>query len=220
MTSVAFEAAFEFPDYFGRNWDAVADCLGDLGWLQARGFVLIIDDVGSCGVSQAFGRLLQIWLSAAQEWSAEGTPFHLVGLLAVPAIDVSARLGSPRETVPPPFRHQIRSWSRAPALVEEITNLASESPYLWRTEPGIRGPSGRRRRPHVRTMAEAAVQRDDSELAPFLELLDEAYENGGGEVQELISVSFLEHLPRLGEPGSELRARLGPAMTAQMSVID
>ena len=73
--------AFEFPDYFGRNWDAVADCLGDLEWLEAEGFVLIIDDVGGCGLSEPYARLMQIWLSAAQEWSAEGKPFHLVGLL-------------------------------------------------------------------------------------------------------------------------------------------
>ncbi|MEU8433669.1 barstar family protein [Streptomyces sp. NPDC029216] len=25
--------AFALPDWFGRNWDALADCLGDLSWL-------------------------------------------------------------------------------------------------------------------------------------------------------------------------------------------
>ena len=32
-----------FPDYFGRNWDAVYDCLTDLTWLPATGYVLILD---------------------------------------------------------------------------------------------------------------------------------------------------------------------------------
>jgi hypothetical protein len=77
----ALASAFEFPDYFGRNWDAVADCLGDLEWLDAEGFVLIIDPADAHGLAVPFARLLQIWQSAAQEWSAEGKPFHLVALL-------------------------------------------------------------------------------------------------------------------------------------------
>jgi len=77
----ALAEAFRFPDYFGRNWDAVADCLGDLEWLDAEGFLLIVDDAGRSGLAEPFGRLVQIWLSSAQEWSAEGKPFHLVALL-------------------------------------------------------------------------------------------------------------------------------------------
>ena len=32
-----------FPDYFGRNWDAVYDCLTDLNWLPAAGYVVVLD---------------------------------------------------------------------------------------------------------------------------------------------------------------------------------
>jgi hypothetical protein len=32
-----------FPDYFGRNWDAVYDCLTDLSWLPAGGYVVVVD---------------------------------------------------------------------------------------------------------------------------------------------------------------------------------
>ena len=35
--------ALHFPDYFGRNWDAVYDCLTDLNWLPAAGYVLVVD---------------------------------------------------------------------------------------------------------------------------------------------------------------------------------
>jgi RNAse (barnase) inhibitor barstar len=35
--------AMHFPDYFGRNWDAVYDCLTDLNWLPAAGYVLVLD---------------------------------------------------------------------------------------------------------------------------------------------------------------------------------
>jgi hypothetical protein len=77
----ALASAFAFPDYFGGNWDALVDCLGDLEWLDAAGYVLVVEDVGTGGLSEPLARLLQIWPSVAQEWSAEGKPFHLVGLL-------------------------------------------------------------------------------------------------------------------------------------------
>jgi hypothetical protein len=35
--------ALRFPEYFGHNWDAVYDCLTDLNWLPAAGFVLVVD---------------------------------------------------------------------------------------------------------------------------------------------------------------------------------
>jgi hypothetical protein len=33
----AIAAAMEFPDYFGRNWDALNDCLGDMMWATRGG---------------------------------------------------------------------------------------------------------------------------------------------------------------------------------------
>jgi RNAse (barnase) inhibitor barstar len=32
--------AFAFPDWVGRNWDALADALGDLSWLPADGYLV------------------------------------------------------------------------------------------------------------------------------------------------------------------------------------
>lgn len=38
----------EFPDWFGRNWDALADCLTDLSWWReagkSRGYLVIAQD--------------------------------------------------------------------------------------------------------------------------------------------------------------------------------
>lgn len=49
-----------------------------------------------------------------------------------------------------------------------------------------------------------------------LEFLEDAYATQGDEVEELIAVSFLEHLPRAGEPGSELRTMVGPRLAEQL----
>lgn len=37
-------AALQFPSYFGYNWAAFDECLGDLMWLPATGYVLLITD--------------------------------------------------------------------------------------------------------------------------------------------------------------------------------
>ncbi|MBI4352230.1 MAG: barstar family protein [Elusimicrobia bacterium] len=44
----ALAAAFGFPAYFGRNWDALLDCLRSLpGEIPARGYVLAVRNSGS-----------------------------------------------------------------------------------------------------------------------------------------------------------------------------
>jgi len=37
-----FEKKLEFPEYFGRNWDALKDCLCDFSWTDSNGFVFVI----------------------------------------------------------------------------------------------------------------------------------------------------------------------------------
>jgi RNAse (barnase) inhibitor barstar len=36
-----FARALRFPDWVGRNWDALADALGDLSWLPAGPHVVV-----------------------------------------------------------------------------------------------------------------------------------------------------------------------------------
>jgi hypothetical protein len=67
--------------------------------------------------------------------------------------------------------------------------------------------------------AERAFANRDSQLSTFLDFLEDAYRNGGAEVEELISVSFLEHLPRPGESGSQLRDLIGPTLQRQLAEI-
>jgi hypothetical protein len=39
-----FAAAWQFPPYFGENWDALDECLADLEWLRAEAYVLLVAD--------------------------------------------------------------------------------------------------------------------------------------------------------------------------------
>jgi RNAse (barnase) inhibitor barstar len=70
----------KFPAYFGMNWDALDECLRDLSWLPAKGYVLFLRDArrfwreASC----VAGKFVEAWLFAAEEWSHDGVPFHLV----------------------------------------------------------------------------------------------------------------------------------------------
>lgn len=37
-------AAFQFPYYFGENWAAYEECLMDLDWIDAHGYVMVLFD--------------------------------------------------------------------------------------------------------------------------------------------------------------------------------
>lgn len=68
-------AALGFPDWFGRNWDALEDCLSDLSWRGADGHVLVIEQAAP---GDDFGVLADILGSVAQTWAQRGTPFFAV----------------------------------------------------------------------------------------------------------------------------------------------
>ena len=76
----AIAEAFKFPEHFGKNWDALNDSLRDLQWLSAKGYVLMIRDAESLWrhSPKLAGTLVEIWLSCAESWLAEKTPFHLL----------------------------------------------------------------------------------------------------------------------------------------------
>jgi hypothetical protein len=71
----AFALGLAFPDWVGRNWDALDDALGDLSWWPAeRGRLLLVR--GSDGV---FGSgegpvLLDVLRNAGRTWADGQTP--------------------------------------------------------------------------------------------------------------------------------------------------
>ena len=73
----ALAAALKSPDTFGHNWDALADSLGDLGWLPAPGYMLLLDNIA--GLREAAPRdyhtLLDILDEATRSHAGAGVPF-------------------------------------------------------------------------------------------------------------------------------------------------
>jgi RNAse (barnase) inhibitor barstar len=72
-----FATILHFPAYFGRNWDALADCLSDLAWLDGAGWVLILVhcDVFAGNHEETFNRALEVLNAAAASWRERKKPF-------------------------------------------------------------------------------------------------------------------------------------------------
>src|SRR5262245_60925240 len=70
-----FAHALEFPAYFGRNWDALEECLVDLDWLPAEGYLLVITDADQLlgGPGEDYGTFLEVMETVAAEWAAART---------------------------------------------------------------------------------------------------------------------------------------------------
>lgn len=73
----AIGKALRFPEWFGHNWDALADCLLDMGWLPAPGYVIILDHCdGIHGrAEEDFVKLMRVFQDAAETWREDGVPF-------------------------------------------------------------------------------------------------------------------------------------------------
>ncbi|MDG6347341.1 barstar family protein [Luteimonas sp. 8-5] len=70
-------AALKFPSWFGRNWDALADCLADMSWWPAAGYLVLIEhpDAWREAEPESFDTLLEIIEEASQAWAEAQKPF-------------------------------------------------------------------------------------------------------------------------------------------------
>ena len=68
----SFSDALLFPDYFGWNWDALSDCLRDLHWLPADGYLIVVENATRVLPGDAKDRhaLFSILIRAARHWSS------------------------------------------------------------------------------------------------------------------------------------------------------
>jgi len=64
----AVAAAGEFPEWFGHNWDALADSLSDLSWAPAAGYVWLLEHHDAYAASAEWPLVRDLFEAAAQRW--------------------------------------------------------------------------------------------------------------------------------------------------------
>jgi RNAse (barnase) inhibitor barstar len=73
----AIARAMGFPEWFGHNFDALADCLGDLSWRPAEGYLILLEHCDGIhgSAEEDFVTGLQVFEQAAAEWREQGIAF-------------------------------------------------------------------------------------------------------------------------------------------------
>lgn len=56
-----------FPSYFGRNWDALSDCLRDLSWIERRRVVIVHEDLPLLE-AKTLTTYLQVLSECVRDW--------------------------------------------------------------------------------------------------------------------------------------------------------
>ena len=78
----AFATVLEFPDWVGRNWDALDDALRDLSWWPAGqlGRAIIVTGAGRLHhhLDQEWPTLCDVLGNAAERWAPTPTPLGVL----------------------------------------------------------------------------------------------------------------------------------------------
>ncbi|HEX5802171.1 MAG TPA: barstar family protein [Azospira sp.] len=82
------------PDWYGANYDALADCLTDLSWNAAPGYVLLVTGADALHARDeaAFATLNEVLASVIGNWQEARVPFWVFydmrpnGLAALPTL--------------------------------------------------------------------------------------------------------------------------------------
>lgn len=72
--------AMAFPAYFGQNWDAFYDCVTDLGWRPAPGYLVRVVNAATLARrdAPALATALELLDAAAAFWREQEVPFLVV----------------------------------------------------------------------------------------------------------------------------------------------
>jgi RNAse (barnase) inhibitor barstar len=69
---------FQFPDYFGQNWDAVADCLTDLSWEEGDRILIVYSNYQDLLEGGNREVAMAVWSDAIEFWLRQGVMVAVV----------------------------------------------------------------------------------------------------------------------------------------------
>jgi RNAse (barnase) inhibitor barstar len=76
----ACATGLKLPAHFGKNWDALSDCLIDEEWATAPGYVIVMrgarEAAKACG--DDFATMQEVFSDAADTWKEDGKPFMVL----------------------------------------------------------------------------------------------------------------------------------------------
>lgn len=70
----------EFPGYFGHNWDAFEECVNDLSWAPASGYILLFQAPERMikNARPEWDIAVEILATAVNNWIEQGVPFYVL----------------------------------------------------------------------------------------------------------------------------------------------
>ncbi len=80
--------ALHFPEWYGQNWDALADCLTDMSWNEADGYVVLLQraEVFANADKPGFATFLEILRDTVAFWRDQGQAFWVLFIGEFPAL--------------------------------------------------------------------------------------------------------------------------------------
>ncbi len=79
----AMQRDLQFPEGFGRNLDALYDCLSDFSWRPAPGYVIVLAGIEVLrGTPTSLAALNEVLACAVDAWNERDIPFRIFYLQA------------------------------------------------------------------------------------------------------------------------------------------
>ncbi len=75
-----FATEFQFPEYFGHNWDALKDCLTELDGHEVDRYIITIDKLDRfiANDSSQWTNFLEVCKSVVEYWQDTETPIYIL----------------------------------------------------------------------------------------------------------------------------------------------
>ena len=79
----ALGTTLQFPDYYGKNWNAFIECVTDFYWAEAPGHCLILENAQAAWATNPLllGDYVEVCELCVAKWQKYGMRFHTIFVL-------------------------------------------------------------------------------------------------------------------------------------------